>query len=112
MPLRLLAVTLDAPEPARVTQFWAALLGREVFEDTAGALLPGHETQLGLQFIPSLAEKVGPNRMHLHVTSATPDDQQQTVATALGLGPATSTSGSAPKRDTSSWPTPMGTSSA
>ena len=86
MPLRLLAVTLDAPEPARVTQFWAALLGREVFEDTAGALLPGHETQLGLQFIPSLAEKVGPNRMHLHVTSATPDDQQQTVAAALELG--------------------------
>jgi catechol 2,3-dioxygenase-like lactoylglutathione lyase family enzyme len=86
MPLRLLAVTLDAHEPARVAQFWAALLGREVFEDTAGAFLPGHDTQLGLQFVPSLGEKVGQNRMHLHLTSASPDDQQQTVATALGLG--------------------------
>jgi catechol 2,3-dioxygenase-like lactoylglutathione lyase family enzyme len=86
MPLRLLSVTLDANEPARVAQFWAALLGREVVEDTASAFLPGHDTQLGLQFVPSLAEKEGTNRMHLHLTSASPDDQQQTVATALGLG--------------------------
>ena len=86
MGLRLLAVTLDAHEPARVAQFWAGLLGREVVEDTGRAFLPGHDTQLGLQFVPSLVEKVGPNRMHLHLTSASHDDQQRTVATALGLG--------------------------
>ena len=86
MPLRLLAVNWDAHEPARLAQFWASLLGREVVEDTDGALLPGHDTQLGLRFVPSLAEKVGANRMHLHLTSASPEDQQHTVATALGLG--------------------------
>ncbi|MGZ4599036.1 MAG: VOC family protein [Oryzihumus sp.] len=86
MSLRLLAVTFDALEPARVAQFWAGLLGREVVEDAEGALLPGHGMQLGLQFVPSLAEKVGPNRMHLHLTSARSGDQQQTVATALRLG--------------------------
>lgn len=86
MPVRLRAVTLDAHEPPRVAQFWAGLLGREVVEDTGSAFLPGHDTQLGLEFVPSLAEKVGPNRMHLHLTSATPDDQQQTVAKALRLG--------------------------
>ncbi|GAA1238889.1 VOC family protein [Oryzihumus leptocrescens] len=86
MSVRLLAVTFDAHEPARVAQFWAGLLDREVVEDTGGALLRGHGTQLGLQFAPSLAEKVGPNRMHLHLTSASPGDQQQTVATALRLG--------------------------
>jgi catechol 2,3-dioxygenase-like lactoylglutathione lyase family enzyme len=86
MPVRLLAVTLDAYEPPRVAQFWARLLGREVVEDTGSAFLPGHDTQLGLEFVPSDAEKVGPNRMHFHLTSATPDDQQQTVATALRLG--------------------------
>ena len=86
MPLRLLAVTWDAHEPARLAQFWAGLLGREVVEDTDGASLPGHDAQLGLRFVPSLAEKGGTNRMHLHLTSASAEDQQQTVATALGLG--------------------------
>jgi len=86
MSLRLLAVTFDAHEPARVAQFWGGLLDREVVEDAGGALLPGHDTQLGLQFVASLSEKAGPNRMHLHLTSASPGDQQQTVATALRLG--------------------------
>jgi len=86
MSLRLRAVTFDAHEPARVAQFWGGLLDRELVEDAGGALLPGHDTQLGLRFVPSLSEKVGPNRMHLHLTSASPGDQQQTVATALRLG--------------------------
>ncbi len=82
----LLAVTFDAHDPVRLAQFWAGVLGREVVEDPGGPLLPGDETQLGLRFVPSQAEKAGPNRMHLHLTSASPADQQQTVATALGLG--------------------------
>ncbi len=82
----LLAVTFDAPDAARLARFWAALLGREVVEDADGALLPGDGTQLGLRFVPGRAERVGPNRMHLHLTSADPADQQHTVATALGLG--------------------------
>lgn len=86
MPLRLLAVTLDAHEPARVAQFWAGLLGREVFDDAESALLPGDDTQLGLEFVPSPAEKLAANRMHFHLTSDTADDQQQVVAKALRLG--------------------------
>jgi len=86
MSLRLLAVTFDAREPVRVAQFWGGLLDREVVEDAEGALLPGDDTQFGLQFVSGLSEKVGPNRMHLHLTSASPGDQQQTVATALRLG--------------------------
>src|SRR6476661_6459079 len=86
MPLRLLVVTFDAHEPARVAQVWAGLLGREVVEDAGSVLLPGDDTQLGLRFVPSLAEKVGPNRLHLHLTSDSSEDQQHTVATALELG--------------------------
>jgi len=82
----LLAVTFDADDPVRLAQFWAGVLGREVVEDAGGPLLPGDDTQLGLRFVPSQAEKAGSNRMHLHLTSASPADQQQTVATALGLG--------------------------
>ena len=49
-------------------------------------LLPGEATQLGLRFVASSSERVGLNRMHLHLTSAGPGDQQATVTRALGLG--------------------------
>ncbi|WP_203862784.1 VOC family protein [Plantactinospora mayteni] len=83
---RLLAVTFDAYDPARLARFWAGLLGREVVEEAGDAFLPGDETQLGLRFVPSDAAKVGLNWIHLHLTSTSLADQQHTVATALGLG--------------------------
>jgi catechol 2,3-dioxygenase-like lactoylglutathione lyase family enzyme len=86
MTCQLFAVCFDASRPLRLARFWAGVLGREVVEDAGGALLPGDDTQLGLRFVPSPAEKVGRNRMHLHLTSASPADQQHTVAAALGLG--------------------------
>src|SRR4051812_45842779 len=86
MPSRLLAVTFDAHDPAQVASFWAGLLGRDVVETRGGALLPGDPTQVGLRFAPSRAAKVGPNRVHLHLTSSSHVDQQQTVAAALELG--------------------------
>jgi catechol 2,3-dioxygenase-like lactoylglutathione lyase family enzyme len=86
MPSRLLAVTFDAQDPARVAQFWAGLLGRDVVETSGGALLQGDGTQLGIRFAPARTEMSGPNRMHLHLTSTSHADQQQTVARALELG--------------------------
>jgi catechol 2,3-dioxygenase-like lactoylglutathione lyase family enzyme len=80
---QMLTVTFDAHDPARLARFWADVLGREV---VGGALLPGGVTQLSLRFVQSDQEKVGLNRVHLHLTSAVPADQQQTVATALALG--------------------------
>jgi hypothetical protein len=79
----MLTVTFDAHDPARLAQFWAGLLSREVVDDT---FLPGDDTQVGLRFVPSDTEKTGPNRIHLHLTSTSLDDQQHTVATALKLG--------------------------
>jgi catechol 2,3-dioxygenase-like lactoylglutathione lyase family enzyme len=86
MRSRQLTVTFDARDPVRLAQFWAGVLGREVVEDAGGAFLPGGDAQLGLRFVPGSAAKPVPNRMHLHLTSAALADQQQTVATALGLG--------------------------
>lgn len=86
MPSRLLAVTFDAHDPARLAGFWAGALGRVVVDDLRGALLPGSDTQVGLRFVPSDTEKVGPNRVHLHLTSTSPAGQQDTVAAALELG--------------------------
>ncbi|MEV0328838.1 VOC family protein [Micromonospora echinospora] len=86
MPLRLLSVTFDAHDPTRLARFWAGLLGREVVEDAGGALLPGDDTQVGLRFAPGDPEITRPNRLHLHLTSASGADQGRTVATALRLG--------------------------
>jgi len=84
--MRSLTVTFDVHDAAGLAQFWAAILSRKVVEDGDGVLLPGDETQLGLRFVPGGAEKTGPDYLHLHLTSTTLEDQQHTVATALGLG--------------------------
>jgi len=86
MPARLLTLTFDAHDPARLAEFWAGLLGREVIQESGGALLPGDDVQVGLRFVAADTEKIGRNRVHLHLTSATTDDQPRTVAAALELG--------------------------
>ncbi len=78
MPSRLLALTFDAHDPARLAGFWAGVMRRAVVDDLRGALLPGSDTQVHLRFTPSGAEKVGPNRVHLHLTSTSPAEQQDT----------------------------------
>ena len=83
---RLLAVTFAAHDPARLAAFWAAVLGRGVVEGPRGILLPGSDTEVGLKFSPSADPKVGPNPVHLHLTSTSPADQQEVVAAAMGLG--------------------------
>lgn len=113
MVSRLLTVTFDAHDAARLAGFWAGLLGREVVPDAGGALVPGEGAQLGLRFVPSRAEKVGPNPMHLHLTSASAADQQHLVATALRLGAGHLDVGQRPEDgQTSCWRTPRATSSA
>jgi Glyoxalase-like domain len=86
MPARLVAVTFDADDPARLAAFWAALLDRPIVEEAAGALLPGDDTQVGLRFVAADTVESGTNRLHLHVTSTTLDDQQRIVDAAVGLG--------------------------
>lgn len=86
MSLRLLAVSFDSHDLDRVTAFWASMLDREIIRETSGALLPGDDTQVGLRFIRASTRESGVNRLHLHLTSSTPEHQQHTVETALGLG--------------------------
>jgi hypothetical protein len=70
-----------------VARFWAELLGREVVDENHGVLLPGDERQVGLRFVAaSSTQKVGLNRLHLHLTSASPEGQRATVEKALRIG--------------------------
>lgn len=86
MSVRLVAVSFDTQEPDGVAAFWAGMLDRDIIPEASGALLPGDDAQVGLRFVEDATETSGPNRVHLHLTSSTPDDQQHTVEKALGLG--------------------------
>lgn len=89
MALRLEAVTFDVADVADaavVAAFWAGLLEREVLAESGGAFLPGDNTHVGLRFVTSDTEQVGPRRLHLHLTSDSLEHQQRTVERALRLG--------------------------
>lgn len=82
------ALNIDASEPRRLGDFWAGVLGWRMSDEPADgiALLPSDGTGFRIQFSPSDGRKAGPNQVHLHLTSSSLEDQQQTVAKALGLG--------------------------
>jgi hypothetical protein len=80
----LAALCIDARDPAGLAAFWAGLLSWERSDDAT--LEPSDDTGFRFRFLPSDAEKVAPNRIHLHLTSAVPAEQQETVDRALRLG--------------------------
>jgi catechol 2,3-dioxygenase-like lactoylglutathione lyase family enzyme len=84
--MRTLTVTFDARDAAGLAGFWAGMLGRETVRDGDRVRLPGEKGQLSLAFVPGPAQKPGARSSHLHLTSATPDDQQRTVEAALRRG--------------------------
>ncbi|GAB3746062.1 VOC family protein [Microlunatus parietis] len=86
MVLWLEAVSFDVADAPAVAAFWAGLLGRGVVTEPGGVLVPGDNTQVGLRFVSSATEHGSRSRLHLHLTSSSPDDQQRTVEKALRLG--------------------------
>ena len=88
MTSQLVALCFDANDPRRLARFWAGVLGWETAGDPDDGivLLPSDDTGFRLRFLPTSKAKVGPNQMHLHLTSTSLDDQRSTVARALGLG--------------------------
>ena len=86
MALRLEAVTFEVADADAVAAFWAGLLDRQILAEPGGGLVPGDKLQVGLRFVTSDSKQVGPRRLHLHLTSSSPEHQQRTVETALRLG--------------------------
>src|SRR6266567_7976314 len=89
MASHLLALCFDANDPPRLARFWAGVLGWEIADDDTQhgiALLPSDDTGFRIRFLPTQEQKAGQNQMHFDLTSTSPEDQQQTVATSLGLG--------------------------
>ena len=87
MTSHLHAVTFDANDPERLARFWGRLLGWETVPDEDGfELVPTDGTAYRVAFYPTQEPKTGPNQIHFDLTSATPDQQHETVARALELG--------------------------
>ena len=84
--MRLEAVAFEVADATAVATFWAALLDREVLAGHGDVLVPGDEVQVGLRFVDSETEQVGPPRLHLHLTSRSLEDQRATVDRVLRLG--------------------------
>ena len=83
MTSHLVAPCFDANDANRLARFWAGVLDREIADDGL-TLLPSDDIGFSIQFQPTEEQKAGPNRMHLHLTSTSVEDQQHTVARALG----------------------------
>ncbi|WP_151475738.1 VOC family protein [Streptomyces albicerus] len=88
MTCQLFALCFDAIEPLRLARFWSGVLDWELADDPHDGitLLPSDDTGFRLRFLPTQEQKAGQNRMHFDLTSTSLEDQQQTVARALGLG--------------------------
>ena len=88
MTSHLYALSVAAHDPLRLASFWAGVLGRELADDAHDgiALLPSDDTGFRMRFQATEVQKTGLNPVHLHLTSTSLEDQEQTVARALGLG--------------------------
>jgi predicted enzyme related to lactoylglutathione lyase len=88
MASNLVALCFDANDPVGLARFWSGVLGWEVSDDPEDdvTLLPPDENGFRLRFVFTEDQKSEPNQMHFDLTSATVDEQQETVAKALALG--------------------------
>ena len=88
MTSHLYALCFDANDPIRLARFWAGVLGWELVDHPYDgiALLPNDDTGFRIRFLPTEEQKAGPNQMHFDLTSASLEEQQETVERSLGLG--------------------------
>ncbi|MEU8431528.1 VOC family protein [Streptomyces sp. NPDC029216] len=88
MTSQLFAICFNATRPSDLARFWSGLLGWELADgaDDGLAILPPDAAGFRIRFLPGQEPKTGPNQAHFDLTSASPEDQQQTVARALALG--------------------------
>lgn len=88
MTSQLFAICFRATRPSELARFWSGVLGWEVAggADEGAAILSPDDTGYRIRFLPGQEPKTGQNRAHFDLTSASPEDQRQTVARALEYG--------------------------
>jgi len=88
MTSRLVALAVDANDPPRLARFWEEAL-RWKIEGAAGdeiPLMPTDDTGFHLVFRAVTEPKKAKNPIHLDLTTASLDDQSESVERLLGLG--------------------------
>jgi hypothetical protein len=95
MPTRLVHMVIDAADPSGLAAFWAAALGWEVAEDSPDEAVTAPRglsypdpAVLPLVFVPVTEPKIGKNRVHLDLASASAADQAALVRRLRDLGAA------------------------
>ena len=85
---RLIALCFDANDPLRLAYFWAEALRWAIEDETSEdvRLVPTDHTRFAITFNRVPEPKLNKNPIHLDLTSASLDDQQQSVATLLERG--------------------------
>jgi hypothetical protein len=88
MTSRLDALCFDANDPLHLARFWSAALRWNVDDKDQDVieLVPTDGTRFRMRFLPVPGEKVGANRIHLDLTTTSPDDQRATVERLVELG--------------------------
>jgi predicted enzyme related to lactoylglutathione lyase len=85
---RLVALCFDADDPPGLARFWAEALRWAIDGATHDeiSLVPTDGSEFPILFLPVPHEKVGPNRLHLDLTTTSIDDQEETVERLVRLG--------------------------
>jgi catechol 2,3-dioxygenase-like lactoylglutathione lyase family enzyme len=88
MSLRLVALCVDANDPIAPARFWAEVLRWEIADETTEGvrLVPTDGTSFRIDFVPVAEPKVGKNRIHLDLTTTSPEDERVMRARLLELG--------------------------
>lgn len=88
MTSQLFAICFNATRPSDLARFWSGVLGweRDDGPNDDVAILPRDTAGFRIRFLPSQEPRTGRNRAHFDLTSASPEDQRETVARALELG--------------------------
>jgi hypothetical protein len=93
MPTRLVQLVIDANDPVRLAEFWAAALGWEAGPEEDGeveVLPPGYSypdpVALPLEIVPVPEPKTGKNRVHLDLASRSAEHQADLVGRVRALG--------------------------
>jgi predicted enzyme related to lactoylglutathione lyase len=88
MTSRLIALCFDANEPLRLARFWAEALRWEIGDESEGGveLVSTDGTALRIDFLPVPEPKSHKNHIHLDLTTASIDDQHDTVARLIEIG--------------------------
>ncbi len=96
--VRLAGVRLDAQDPVRVADYWAALLRGQVAvrADGARVVVPDDEGSVPLVVVRTDAAKTLQNRIHLDLATSSAGEREQLVARALALGGTTADVGQSP----------------